>query len=240
VKSPPLVLLHGFTSSAESWNEVLARLPTREALCPPLLGHGISADAVRTFDDEVDRLVSLFGSEPVHLCGYSLGARLALGIVARYPERVRQATLVAVHPGLVTDAERDERRRSDAHWIEMLETCGIEAFVDAWGAQALFATQRSLPESFQRRRQKERLSHDPKGLARSLRVTGLAEMPNYRGRCREIGIPVTLLAGELDTKFSALAEELSALFPDARRSIVPRAGHDLLLERPDLVARQLS
>ena len=75
---------------------------------------------------------------------------------------------------------------------------------------------------------------------RSLRVTGLAEMPNFRGRCREIRVPVTLLSGELDTKFSALAEELSSLFPDARRSIVPRAGHDLLLERPDLVARQLS
>jgi 2-succinyl-6-hydroxy-2,4-cyclohexadiene-1-carboxylate synthase len=236
----PLVLLHGFTGSAESWNEVLGRLPTREALCPPLLGHGAPALEVRTFDDEVDRLVTLFPSKPVHLCGYSLGARLALGVLARHPERVAEATLIGVHPGLATDAERDERRQADARFIELLETCGIEAFVDAWGAQPLFATQRSLPESLQRRRQRERLSHDPKGLARSLCVTGLAEMPNFRGRCCEIRLPVTLLAGELDTKFSALAEDLSTLFPDARRSIVPRAGHDLLLERPDLIARQLS
>jgi 2-succinyl-6-hydroxy-2,4-cyclohexadiene-1-carboxylate synthase len=236
----PLVLLHGFTGSAESWNEVLGRLPTREALCPPLLGHGAPAPEVRTFDDEVDRLVALFGSKPVHLCGYSLGARLALGVLARHPERVAEATLVGVHPGLATDAERDERRKADTRFIELLETCGIEAFVDAWGAQPLFATQRSLPEGFQRRRKKQRLAHDPKGLARSLRVTGLAEMPNFRGRCREIHVPVTLLTGELDTKFSALAEELSTLFPDARSSIVPRAGHDLLLERPDLMARLLS
>ena len=236
----PLVLLHGFTGSAESWNDVLARLPTRAALCPPLLGHGAPAPEVRTFDDEVDRLLALFGSEPVHLCGYSLGARLALGVLARHPERVAQATLVAVHPGLATDAERDERRKADARWIEMLETCALEAFVDAWNAQPLFATQRSLPEGIQRRRRKERLTHDRKELARSLRITGLAEMPNFRGRCREIQVPVTLLAGEYDPKFSALAEELSSLLPDARRSIVPRAGHDLLLERPDLVARQLS
>jgi 2-succinyl-6-hydroxy-2,4-cyclohexadiene-1-carboxylate synthase len=236
----PLVLLHGFTGSADSWNDVLARLPTCAALRPPLLGHGAPATEIATFEDEVDRLASLLGPEPVHLCGYSLGARLALGIVTRHPERVRQATLVGVHPGLATDSEREERRRADARWIEMLETCGIAAFVDAWSAQALFATARHLPESIQNRRRKERLSHDPKSLARSLRVTGLAEMPDFRRRCREIRIPVTLLAGELDTKFSALAEELSDLIPDARHSIVPRAGHDLLLERPDLIARQLS
>ncbi len=235
----PLVLLHGFTGSAESWNGVLARLPTRAALCPPLLGHGTRAEGVRTFDDEVDRLARAMGAAPAHLAGYSLGARLALGIAVRHPERVRRLTLVGVHPGLQTDAERDERRRSDQRFIELLETCGIEAFVDAWSALPLFASQKRLSDSVRNARRKQRLGHDPKELARSLRITGLAEMPNFRPHLAEIRAPVTLMAGELDEKFSALAAELATLLPSARRTLAPGAGHDLLLERPDLVATEL-
>jgi 2-succinyl-6-hydroxy-2,4-cyclohexadiene-1-carboxylate synthase len=64
-------------------------------------------------------------------------------------------------------------------------------------------------------------------------------MPNFRPRLGEIRAPVTLMTGELDAKFSALAEEVSNLLPSARRTLAPGAGHDLLLERPDLVATEL-
>jgi 2-succinyl-6-hydroxy-2,4-cyclohexadiene-1-carboxylate synthase len=238
--SLPLVLFHGFTGSPESWNDVLARLPTRHAFRPPLLGHGANADGVRSFDDEVDRLAATLGPAAVHLGGYSLGARLALGVAVRHPARVARLTLIGVHPGLRSETERDERRRADARWVELLERCGMEAFVDAWTAQPLFATQRALPQAVRERRKRERLSHDPRGLARSLRVTGLAEMPDLRAHLGDVRVPVTLLAGELDAKFSALAGELVRLFPDARETIVPGAGHDLLLERPDLVATELT
>src|SRR5262245_51008713 len=126
--SAPLVLLHGFTGSPESFGAVLTRIPTRAAHCPALVGHGAPAGDVRTFDDEVDRLVSGFGDAPAHVAGYSLGARLALGIAVKHPQRVARLTLVGVHPGLASQAERDERRRADARWVELLETCGIAAF----------------------------------------------------------------------------------------------------------------
>jgi 2-succinyl-6-hydroxy-2,4-cyclohexadiene-1-carboxylate synthase len=233
-------LLHGFTGSAESWNDVLVRLPTRAARCPPLLGHGAAADGVETFDDEVARLAEELGGAPVHLAGYSLGARLALGIAVRHPERVARLTLIGVHPGLTSEEERVERRRADARWIGMLETCGIAAFVDAWCAQPLFASERNLPDAVRRRRNDERLRHDPRELARSLRVTGLAEMPDFRPHLAGVRVPVVLLTGALDPKFTALAEELSHVLPRARHTIVSGAGHALLLERPDLVATELA
>src|SRR6185503_2122383 len=138
-----------------------------------------------------------------------------------------------------SEAERDERRRSDARFISLLETCGIEAFVDAWSAQPLFETQRRLPDAVRARRLKERLRRDPRELARSLRITGLAEMPDFRPHLDKVRVPVALLAGELDQKFSVLATELASLFPNARLGIALGAGHDLLLERPDWVATEL-
>jgi len=238
--TPPLVLLHGFTGSPASFHDVLTRLPTRGAICPPLVGHGAAADGVRTFEDELDRLANRIGDAPAHLAGYSLGARLALGIAIRHPDRVARLTLVGVHPGLASEAERDERRRADALFIELLETCGIAAFVDAWSVQPLFATESRLPEAVRAKRLKERLAHDPKGLARSLRITGLAEMPDFRGRLGGVRVPVTLLTGELDSKFRGLADELSGLFPNAQKVIAPGAGHNVLLERPDLVGAVLT
>jgi pimeloyl-ACP methyl ester carboxylesterase len=85
-----------------------------------------------------------------------------------------------------------------------------------------------------------RLEHDPRGLIRSLRTTGLAEQPDLRPRLGAVGIPVTLMAGEEDPKFTALAEETAALLPRARVVVVPEAGHNLLLERPEAVAEELN
>jgi pimeloyl-ACP methyl ester carboxylesterase len=51
---------------------------------------------------------------------------------------------------------------------------------------------------------------------------------------------VDLLVGALDTRFVALAGELCSLMPHARRTVADRAGHDLILERPELCSAYLS
>ena len=52
-------------------------------------------------------------------------------------------------------------------------------------------------------------------------------------------MPVTLIAGERDIKFTAIAYEMAELLPDARVAIVPRAGHAVHLERPDAIVEVL-
>ncbi|HTQ05841.1 MAG TPA: alpha/beta fold hydrolase [Polyangiaceae bacterium] len=237
----PFVFLHGFTGSPASWDGVAASLAGARPLRPALLGHGaVEAEDVRSFGDEVNRLAGAFPREPVHLAGYSLGARLALGIALAHPERVARLTLVSGQPGLADDALRAERRRADARWCELLETHGIERFVDAWEAQPLFLTQTKIKPELRARHRAERLGHDPNGLARSLRTVGLAEMPNFAPELACLRVPVVLLAGELDAKFSALGREMLGRVAHARLALAPNAGHDLLLEAPDLVARELT
>ena len=231
-----LVCLHGFTGSPDSFGEVRERLTTRRTSCPRLVGHGEAAPTVTGFEAEVDRLVQLFPAEPVTLVGYSLGARLALGVCARHPQRVRSAVLIGVNPGLRSASEREARRAADAKWIELLETQGLEAFASEWERQPLFASQADLPERVRERRRAERRRHDPRELARSLKLTGLAEMPDYWPHLPKLALPVTLLAGELDERFRRIAEAAAELLPRARFTIAPGASHDVLLERPDLVA----
>jgi 2-succinyl-6-hydroxy-2,4-cyclohexadiene-1-carboxylate synthase len=233
-----LVCLHGFTGSPSSWNRVTSRWPPGEVLCPALVGHDRGAPLPETFDAEVERLTRLLPPGPIDLAGYSMGARVALCLALAYPERIGTLTLLGVHPGLGSDRERAARREADARFRRLLAT-GIAPFVEAWEAQPLFASTARLDPEVRAERRRARLAHDPKGLSHALATVGLAEMPDCSSKLPTFHRPVTLLAGELDEKFSQLAHEMGTLLPNARVCILPGAGHDLLLERSDLVAAEL-
>ena len=199
-----------------------------------------ASPAQNSFEAEVDRLAAWLASrtnEPVALAGYSLGGRLALGLLARHPERFCGAVLVGCHAGLRDAAARAERRAADEALADSLEREGIEAFVDRWQELPLFASQKRLPESLQAAQRARRLAHDPSGLAASLRRVGAGAMPNLWDRLASIEVPIALVVGELDTKFRALGETMAQSWPAASLEIVPGAGHNVVLEAPEHVAR---
>jgi 2-succinyl-6-hydroxy-2,4-cyclohexadiene-1-carboxylate synthase len=242
----PFVLLHGFTGSPRSWQRV-ARLLPRDAVMfrPALLGHdgpGPSSVGPGGFAAEIERLALLIrsaGLETAHLAGYSLGGRLALGLLLAHPELFSSATLIGAHPGLESPAERAERARSDARWRQLLEDDGIETFVDAWERQPLFASQQALPGDLLAEQRRERLAHDPRGLARALALLGLSQMPAYGSELARIRVPVELVTGALDARFTDLAAGMRRQLGDARASVVPGTGHNVVLERPAVVADAL-
>lgn len=241
----PVVLLHGFTGCGDSWSEVVQALPSRpRVLSPNLLGHGVGWEeeggAVYDFESEVDRLAAEIrrrGFAGSHLVGYSLGGRVALGLAVARSELFRRVTLIGTHPGLETEAERAARRRSDEEWVRRLETEGLESFLQAWEELPLFASQRALSPGVQEAQRRLRRQHNPRGLARSLRVLGLAEMPNYRLALPRLEVPIRLLVGELDAKFQALAQVMEQRLPEAVVEVVLGVGHNVVLESPEAVAR---
>jgi len=211
--------LHGFAGDPASWAEI-AGTATRVALP----GHG-GGPVRATWAANLDAIAETAGACDV-VVGYSLGARVALGLVAA--GRAPRAILVGVNPG-VDDSEREARRASDVRWASLLRERGIAAFVDAWEAQPLFATQvRVAPDRLAARRAR-RLALDPEQLARSLETMGLAEMPDYRAaitaeRC-------TLIAGAEDAKYLAIARALPAPL-----EVIADCGHDATLEQPAALA----
>ncbi len=236
------MLLHGFAGSPLSWEAALELTGDRyEVIAPTLAFHGPEPLIVPSFADECARLLSLLGdSAHVTLAGYSLGARLALGVLALAPERFARALLIGVHPGLESEGERVERRHADQRWAELLRTQGLEAFARAWAEQPLFDSQRQLPTGVLSFQQAERQKHCAEELARALEVLGLGNMPSLWQALPRLGLPVTLAAGELDSKFLGLARRASKELGAGRLLVAPSAGHNLLLERPELVAQWIS
>lgn len=228
------LFLHGFTGSPASFAQM--HVPGG-SIMPALAGH-LDAPAAPDFWTEVDRLAAI-GPASAGVFGYSLGGRLALGLLARHPTRYEHAVIVSAHPGLQSASARDARRLGDAAWAKLLRDEGLAAFIAQWEKLDLWTTQNGLPAAALDAQQRERLRHDPARLAGSLDALGLARMPDLRPLLGKVRGRVDVLAGARDEKFVALARELCDIIPNARLTIVPDAGHNLVLERPRLCASQL-
>lgn len=237
-------LLHGFTGSPQSFSRIVRLLDlAHRPLIPALTGHGGNwrGRAADSFEHEVSRLLASQPDveRPRLICGYSLGARVALGMLSRAPKMFDGAVLIGLHPGLEATTDRDERRALDAGRARLLREEGLAAFTDAWEALPLFASQRDLPPYLLAEQREWRLEHHPEGLARSLEVLGLAEMPNYRAAMVSLDLPITLMTGSLDVKFSKMAKALASQNDRIRAEQVDGVGHNILLEAPSIVAAAL-
>jgi len=232
-----LVTLHGFTGRSDVWNDIA------EGTHLDVLGHSDRALAVgeERFADEVDRIARQIprGGEN-HLVGYSLGARLALGVAVRFPERCAALTLIGVHPGLSSESDRDARRRADQRWINRLETVGIESFVETWEQLPLWDSQKALPKPALDRQRQLRLEHEPLQLAAALRAVGLGSMPCYWDALDQLDVPVHFVVGELDRKFLDIARRAADRVPGSAITVIDECGHNPLLERPDSLRQLLA
>ena len=166
------------------------------------------------------------------MAGYSLGGRLALGLISAAPSRFRRALILSAHPGLQTLREREERIARDAQWIRLLRAEGIESFVSAWESQPLFANQSQLdPERLWRQR-RQRLAHNPERLALCLEQLGLGWMPNLRDAVAHFPGHLSWVAGASDPKFLSIAQDMKTIRPSTHLHVLPEIGHNPLLECP--------
>ena len=228
---PPLtLLLHGFTGGAADWSDCWAG--PEPALALDLPGHGASADPVGSWDEAIRCLLDALPPSIDRLVGYSLGGRIALGLLHAAPERFRSATMVSAHPGLTNPAERAVRRAADRCWIELLRRDGVPGFVCNWESLPLFTGQVRLPGEALARQRARRLSHRAEGLIASIAVFGLAEMPDTRDVLRRFTGDLRWIVGADDPKFARVAQEVLDLRPTTELHILEGVGHNLLLEAP--------
>src|SRR6185437_5690360 len=121
----PVVLLHGFGASADSWNR-FAKPLTRHyrVIAPDQPGWGASTrieSASYGYPAQVERLhefLAALGPKRVHLVGHSMGGFIASAYAARYPDEIITLGLIAPHGML--EPEPGELARSAAqgdNWL---------------------------------------------------------------------------------------------------------------------------
>ncbi|MGH2856050.1 MAG: alpha/beta fold hydrolase [Solirubrobacteraceae bacterium] len=239
--STTLVLLHGFTNTGASWDAVRAALPAGyRAPAPDIRGHGRAAQfAPVTLDAVLDDLAQC-SDEPFVLAGYSMGGRLALhaALSPRLRDRVTRLVLIGASPGLADADERAKRRREDERLAAEIEPLTVSEFAQRWARTPVLADQ---PPEVAAAAHVDRLRNpSTAGLAAALRGLGTGRLPSLWERLQEIAIPVTLVVGERDRRFAAIAERMAAALRDASVVCVEGAGHAAHLEAPAALAAALA
>jgi 2-succinyl-6-hydroxy-2,4-cyclohexadiene-1-carboxylate synthase len=235
-----VVLLHGFAGTRHAWDLVADRLD-RERYRPlalDLRGHGDAREARPITFAECVADVAAQAPERFVLCGYSLGGRVALHVALAHPQRVSRLVLVASTAGIEDPALRDDRRAADEKLADETERGTIEEFADRWSRQPLFA---GTPQAAAKLWRADLLRNDPEALAAVLRGLGAGAMEPLWDRLPELdGMPVTIIVGERDGRYTATARRIVATLPGTRLLLVPGAGHGLPREAPQAVAAAIA
>jgi 2-succinyl-6-hydroxy-2,4-cyclohexadiene-1-carboxylate synthase len=224
-----VVFVHGFSQTADSWERVAAELPAT--------AHPIALEVPEGLDFESTAIsIGIRGGRGTYV-GYSMGGRLCLQLALDRPEVVDRLVLVSASPGIESEKERAARRGVDDRLALEIERDGVEAFLDRWLAQPLFA---SLPRDLARVEERRR-GNSVDRLTHELRVLGQGAQPSLWSRLSELTMPVLLVTGVYDRRYTELAARMAATIgPHASHIRIDDAGHAVPLEQPEALARALA
>lgn len=238
-----VLLLHGWGCNAFHYRRLLPALARRgiHAIAPDLRGHGrsskpgdaalYSGPALAAF---VERLMDVLQLDAAGLLGHSLGGAAAIDVAARAPQRVRWLALLnpvglsrLSHAALLARLPLSLAERTP-RWIS--RAIGLVALHLAYGR--LTRPERGDLEQYL-------FPTLERGGRFGLAAYGRSYDWGARGDdvLRRIACPMSVLLGERDCVVHA-REALARLapLPHARVDVIPRAGHVLAEEVPELVA----
>lgn len=226
-EGPRLILLHGFTQTGACLADLAAELADDfTVIVPDLPGHGHSAAVHASVADAAALLADACG--PGVWFGYSMGGRHALHVAVEHPEVVHGLVVLGATAGIADPRERAARRERDEALAARIEEIGVDAFLEEWLSQPLFARLLADPDDLAKRR-----TNTAVGLATSLRLAGTGTQEPLDRQLRSFDAPTLVLAGGLDAKFRTEAVRLAAAIgANAGVGVVPDAGHAAHAEQP--------
>ena len=234
----PLVLLHAFPLDHGMWE---AQEPLAEAvrlIVPDQRGFGGSQGSLpqsieQLADDAAALLDALHVAEPAVVCGVSMGGYVAQHVAARHPARVAGLILCDTK----FEADTPSAREGRAALATKVGRLGTSILADAMLGKLL--AQSSAARAAPRRQAVE--EHLRQMIARQQPQTvqaalaAMGDRPDMTAAMSRLEIPTLLVVGAEDSFTPPeVMQQMEEIMPDARLLIVPRAGHLVPLEAPEV------
>lgn len=243
---PPILLLNGGLMSHAAWEPVARALAARFRVirCDfrgQLLSPGDPPATLEGHAEDVRALLDRLDITRVHVAGTSFGAFVGVALALGRPERLASLALVAaadrVESGSTeADVGRELRRacRSAADGGDggaVLDVLAPQSYSPAW-----LATHGELL----RERRQQMASLPPSWFRAVERYLDILDGLDLRRELGRVRCPCLVVAAELDRTFPpGASRSLAALLPEATIEIVSGAGHAVVVEAPDRIARIL-
>ena len=230
----PLIFLHGIGGSRHNWRQQLAHFaPHYQTVAWDARGYGDSDDyegpcRFEDFSADLLRLLTHLGAKQAHLVGLSMGGRILMDFVDRYPKFVRSMVIAASFPSfgqsLTAEQQQDfmRKRREPLQSGAQMTDLAPALLASLLGPNATAPAREEALRSVAQLRPASYL----KVLEATLQFDRTAELARSRR-------PTLLLYGECDTLVTAAAgRDVQTLVPHAQTHVIPGVGHLLNLEAP--------
>ncbi|MFQ5897426.1 MAG: alpha/beta fold hydrolase [Candidatus Methylomirabilia bacterium] len=243
--APALVLLHGFTGHARTWDHFAEAVADRfRVLALDQRGHG---DSVRAPDADY-RIASMAGDLAAFvdalcpgrfsLLGLSMGGRVSIAYAAAHRERVDRLVLVDIGPEIAPEGLR--------RILTMVSTVPEELDSEEQAYQLLRAAAPRYSEPLLRHRVKHgfnrlatgRLAWKYDKALRDQARSGARDLPNLWPDLATIACPTLIVrGGESDVLSPEIAKRMLETLKDSRLAELPEAGHTVAGDQPESFAK---
>ena len=238
--APTLILLHGYTGHARSWDAFAEAMTDRyRVIALDQRGHGgsdwASADAygIEDMADDLRSFVKALGLKDFSLLGLSMGGMVTIEYAGRRPAELATAVIVDIGPELV---------RTGSQRI----AAGSQASDIFPSKEAAFAAARAInslpPVDHHRHRSDYSLMRLEDGswtyrfdrALRSINTLRPRDAATGWESCADITVPTLLIRGALSDLLSPeVAARMIETIPGAKFAEVEGAGHSVPLDAPD-------
>lgn len=249
----PLLLIHGWGMHGGLWGELIPRLAENfQVITVDLPGHGLSRDCgldannVRInshlrldIDAFVDVLAAQF-SEPLHVCGWSLGGQIALRWAARFPLQIQKLILLASTPCFVQQSAWDCAMSAET-LVGFAEALQQDYALTLRRFLALQVRGSDNEKALLLRLRQALFSRGEPNQAILQRGLGILRDCDLRADLPKMLTPTLVMGGERDTLTPPQASAfLAQQLPHARLELIRGAAHAPFLSHPDAVAKHIT
>ena len=244
----PIVFVHEFAGDARSWEPQLRHF-ARRYRCIAYCARGyppsdVPEDAERYSQaracEDIRSVLDALRIERAHVVGLSMGANATLHFGLAHPQRALSLTFAGggygSYPAVHAKFQQDSRANA-----ETIRTQGLAHFVDTYGrGPTRVQLQNKDPRAFDEYLRQFR-EHSAAGSINTL-LGVQARRPSFYDRTAEIGrlqVPLLILTGDEDEPSLEPSLMIKRCAPGAALAVLPRSGHGINLEEPELFNRLL-
>ena len=236
-----VILMHGIGGNRTNWTEQVTALSDHfHVVAWDARGYGGSDDYegeldFNDFAHDVRRVLDHFGIEKAHVGGLSMGGRISQVFYNLYPERVKTLSLIATFTGFDDFSDAEKQKFVDLRLKPLVED-GKEVWDIAPVVAETLVGPHATEEQFQQLVESMSNLHK-ESYIKTVRST---TMFDQNEALESIQVPTLLVFGEDDSLTSPeIGQAMASRIRDCEYTVIPRAGHLINLEQPDLFTNRL-
>src|SRR6202158_5845372 len=219
---PALLLTHGYSSTSAMWKGQIEALSKHHKLVLCDIGgqaQSASPDNPAAYSEaltvaDMAALLDAIGARTAIVGGLSLGGYMSLAFHRAHADRVRALLIIDTGPGFKKDDAREAWNKRAHETGDRFEREGLAVLKSG-------------------SRQRSTVSHrDASGLARAARGMLTQRDARVIESLPNIKVPSLVVVGADDAPFLAASDYMAAKIPEAKKVVIPAAGHAVNIDQP--------